>query len=121
MLVPSCYYSAPVYYYFYRYTWEWYRAQGKLLNFLISIFLSFSLLLRLMVNLTNPTILLYDEALPKNKTDRNHFITITGHLQAYKMAFVDEEFWRVICTKLTKLIEVCDMYILYLLTNWEIS
>jgi len=60
-----------------------------------------------MVNLTSPTLLFFGEAVPKDKTVRNHFITITLHLQAYKVAFVDEAFWRVICTKLEKLIEVC--------------
>lgn len=61
-----------------------------------------------MVNLTHPPLLLYEHGLPKNKKYRNHFDTITHHLQTYKIAFADGGFWTVVFTQLKKLIGVSN-------------
>ncbi|CAG7818750.1 unnamed protein product [Allacma fusca] len=64
----------------------------------------YDVVLRLLVNLTNPALLVYEEEIPKNKTYRNYFHQITEHLQAYKQAFADELVWKRICERLKNLL-----------------
>ena len=52
------------------------------------------MVLRLLVNLTNPELLLFREELPEEKTTRNYFLQLQQHRQAYKEAFVDEDLWK---------------------------
>nr|WAM46971.1 protein timeless 2 [Chrysoperla nipponensis] len=66
----------------------------------------FDVLLRLLVNLTSPALLLYNEELPTDKTTRNHFLQLIGHLQTYKLAFVDSTVWAVLSTRLSKLLDI---------------
>lgn len=66
----------------------------------------FDIVVRLLVNLTNPVILLYKEELPAEKVGRNIYIRLIGYSQEYKTAFCDVEFWRAVCMKLTQLFEV---------------
>ena len=48
------------------------------------------LILRLVVNLTNPEILLFREELPQDKTARNHYLQLQSHRQASFESAVDE-------------------------------
>jgi len=66
----------------------------------------FDIAIRLMVNLTNPVILLYREEIPAEKVGRNIYLRLIGHSQEYKSAFADVEFWKVVCGKLTEIFEV---------------
>ena len=54
------------------------------------------LILRLVVNLTNPEILLFREELPEDKTARNHYLQLQSHRQVSFESAVDEAFY--ICT-----------------------
>ena len=54
----------------------------------------FDMVLRLLVNLTNPELLLFREELPEEKTTRNYFLQLQQHRQAYKDAFVDDGLWK---------------------------
>ncbi|XP_049842526.1 protein timeless homolog [Schistocerca gregaria] len=69
----------------------------------------FDVVIRLLVNLTNPALLLYREELPADKVSRNYYLQIISQLQAYKKAFTDSDVWEVIKMKLSKLLE----------TEWE--
>ena len=42
----------------------------------------FDLILKLVVNLTNPELLLFREEVPVDKTARNHYLQIQSHRQA---------------------------------------
>ena len=64
----------------------------------------FDVTLRLMVNLTNPTLLLFNEELPQEKVARNYYMQHVGHLQSYKPAFILEKFWIVLTDKLKLLL-----------------
>ena len=64
------------------------------------------LVLRLVVNLTNPEILLFREELPEDKATRNYYLQLQAHRQAYKEAFVDEALWRALADKLGELLAV---------------
>nr|CAI5848023.1 unnamed protein product [Callosobruchus analis] len=66
----------------------------------------FDVLLRLIVNLTTPALILYEEELPTDKTARNHYLQIEEHLQLYKEAFVDNDVWAVLSTKLSTILEI---------------
>ncbi|XP_064471773.1 protein timeless homolog isoform X2 [Ornithodoros turicata] len=75
-----------------------------LLKFYHDDSLLFELLLRLLVNLTNPAILLYKEELPQEKSARNDYMEIVAHLQSYKKAFTDSKVWEAIVKKLESLL-----------------
>ena len=60
----------------------------------------FDVTLRLLVNLTNPTLLLFNEELPKDKVVRKYFLENVSYLQNYKPAFSSERFWIVLTDKL---------------------
>ncbi|XP_060524214.1 protein timeless homolog isoform X2 [Cylas formicarius] len=66
----------------------------------------FDVLLRLIVNLTTPALVLWNEEAPVEKISRNHFLQIEDHLQGYKEAFADEAVWAVLSTRLSKLLEL---------------
>lgn len=62
---------------------------------------------RLIVNLTNPALLLYREEVPTERRARHNFLQILSHLQSYKEdAFTKVETWNVFAKKLTKILEI---------------
>ncbi len=65
----------------------------------------FDMVLRLMVNLTNPELLLFREELPEDKVMRNYYLQLQAHRQKYKQAFVDESLWKVLSSKLSTLLK----------------
>ena len=64
----------------------------------------FDVTLRLLVNLTNPELLLFKEELPEDKETRNYFLQIQNHRQLYKEAFIDEPLWTVLCKTMKALL-----------------
>ncbi|CAB3239308.1 unnamed protein product [Arctia plantaginis] len=67
----------------------------------------FDVTLRLLVNLTNPALLLYREEVPVERTARHNYLQILLHLQAYKEeAFTKVETWTVFAKKLAKILEI---------------
>lgn len=62
---------------------------------------------RLLVNLTNPALLLYREEVPVERTARHNYLLILLHLQSYKEeAFTKVETWNVFAKKLAKVLEI---------------
>ncbi|XP_076324577.1 protein timeless homolog isoform X2 [Tachypleus tridentatus] len=66
----------------------------------------FEVNLRILVNITNPALLLYHEELPEEKTTRNQYLEVVGHLQVYKQAFVDAKVWAVLTKRLGDLLQL---------------
>lgn len=66
-------------------------------------------LFRLLVNLTNPVQILYNEVLPEDKTARNYYLQIINHLQWYKEAFVDDTIWAIFLRKLAEIFNIVRM------------
>ncbi|XP_025082502.1 protein timeless homolog isoform X2 [Pomacea canaliculata] len=66
----------------------------------------FDAVIRLMVNLTQPVIVCFNNQLPDEKTLRQHCLEVESHLQQYKEAFADEEFFVVLTKKLSELLEL---------------
>ena len=64
----------------------------------------FDVTLRLLVNLTNPTLLLFNEELPKDKEVRNYYLQHVSHLQSYKPGLSSEKLWMVLTDKLKLLL-----------------
>ncbi|XP_050066512.1 protein timeless homolog isoform X2 [Aphis gossypii] len=65
----------------------------------------FDLIIRLLVNLTTPTLLIYNEQPPTEKTQSQYYLQMVSHLQKYKRAFTDVNVWNVIVNKLAKVIQ----------------
>ncbi|CAH2105801.1 unnamed protein product [Euphydryas editha] len=67
----------------------------------------FDVTLRLLVNLTNPALLLYREEVPVERSARHNYLQILSHLQSYKEeAFTKVETWQVFAKKLAKILEI---------------
>ncbi|KAJ0178758.1 hypothetical protein K1T71_005533 [Dendrolimus kikuchii] len=67
----------------------------------------FDVTLRLLVNLTNPALLLYREEVPVERTARHNYLQILLHLQSYKEeTFTKIESWNIFAKKLSKVLEI---------------
>eukprot|EP00094_Tigriopus_californicus_P007121 TCALIF_06856-PA protein Name:"Similar to TIMELESS Protein timeless homolog (Homo sapiens)" AED:0.06 eAED:0.06 QI:44/0.83/0.71/0.85/0.83/0.71/7/0/1087 len=66
----------------------------------------FELVLRLLVNLTNPEILLFREELPEDKLTRHYYLQLQRIRQDYKRAFVDELLWQRNQERMMKILEM---------------
>lgn len=64
----------------------------------------FDMTLRLLVNLTNPELLLFREELPEDRVTRNYYMQLQSHRQKYKSSFVDAELWSVMAQTLAQLL-----------------
>lgn len=65
----------------------------------------FDLIIRLLVNLTTPALLIYNEQPPVEKTQSQYYLQMVSHLQKYKRAFTDEAVWKIIVDKLAEVIQ----------------
>lgn len=63
-------------------------------------------LLRLLINLTNPTLLLYREELPKDGPNRRIYLHLIEILQSYKAAFSMQSVWMEMEKRLQKMLEI---------------
>lgn len=63
-------------------------------------------LLRLLVNLTTPALLLYNETLPKDGPNRRNFLHLTEILQSFKAAFSTQTVWVSLNKRLQKVLEI---------------
>lgn len=66
----------------------------------------FDVIIRLLVNLTNPALLLFREELPEEKVTRQQFLQLITHQQGYKDAFMEEKVWVVLVGKLGELLQL---------------
>nr|UHH90575.1 timeless-m [Pyrrhocoris apterus] len=64
----------------------------------------FDLILRLIVNLSSPAIIVYNEILPTEKSELNQYLQIVSHLQSYKEAFGDHKSWSPLSEQLSLLL-----------------
>ncbi|XP_031631724.1 protein timeless homolog [Contarinia nasturtii] len=63
-------------------------------------------LLRLLVNLTTPALLLYNETLPKDGPNRRNFLHLLEILQSFKAAFSTPTVWTSLRKRLQKVLEI---------------
>lgn len=63
-------------------------------------------LLRLLVNLTNPTLLLYREELPKDGPNRRNYLQLIEILQGYKSAYSLQPIWAALEKRLQKVLGI---------------
>ncbi|KAG1647990.1 Protein timeless [Nymphon striatum] len=62
--------------------------------------------LRLLVNLTNPAYLLYEEELPQEKHTRNHYLELLSHLESYKLSFTESAIWATLTNILGEILKL---------------
>ncbi|KAF7414932.1 hypothetical protein HZH68_003421 [Vespula germanica] len=94
-----------------------YLGQTKLLQSdLLKIFIQYcnklelwDVLLRLIINLTSPALLIYNEQIPMDKTMRNFYLQIISHLQSYKIALADDQVWTIVNNRLTNIFTIDNM------------
>uniref|UniRef100_S4RXG6 Timeless circadian clock n=1 Tax=Petromyzon marinus TaxID=7757 RepID=S4RXG6_PETMA len=65
----------------------------------------FQAIIRLLVNLTQPAIVLFGKV-PTDPTTRHHYLAVTCHLQAYKQAFANEKVFTVLSETLYNLLQL---------------
>ncbi|XP_063704948.1 protein timeless homolog [Culicoides brevitarsis] len=63
-------------------------------------------MLRLLVNFTNPALLLYREELPKDNVGRRNFLELVEILQRYKESFALDAIWKFLGKRLEKVLEI---------------
>ncbi|XP_058798651.1 protein timeless homolog isoform X2 [Phymastichus coffea] len=63
-----------------------------------------NVLLRLLINLTSPALMVYNEELPSEKVTRGYYLQILSHLQEYKAQMTNDAFWVVVNEKLKQLL-----------------
>nr|WJN01327.1 timeout protein [Pachycrepoideus vindemmiae] len=80
---------------------------------LLKIFVQYShktelwnVLLRLLINLTSPALLVYNEELPTEKITRSFYLQIIAHLQQYKSAMANDAVWGVMHEKMKNILSI---------------
>lgn len=68
----------------------------------------FDLIVRLLVNLTTPALLIYNEQPPAEIQPRQYYLQMVLYLQKYKRAFTDVEVWKIIVDKLAEVIQAVN-------------
>lgn len=66
-------------------------------------------LIRLLVILTNPTLLLYRDGPPKDNHGRKVFLELIDTLQGYKNAFTRGKIWSALFGKLQNALEIVSI------------
>nr|CAH8872526.1 unnamed protein product [Trichobilharzia regenti] len=69
----------------------------------------FELVIRLLMNLTQPAIICFRQEIPKDRDHYSAFLQVDDLLKSYKKDFADEEFFRVLCNVVGILLD----------KNWE--
>ncbi|XP_011499954.1 PREDICTED: protein timeless homolog [Ceratosolen solmsi marchali] len=65
-----------------------------------------NILLRLLINLTSPVLMIYNEELPAEKITRSYYLQILSHLQQYKKAMANDAVWMVVHEKLKNVLSI---------------
>ncbi|GIY76214.1 protein timeless homolog [Caerostris darwini] len=66
----------------------------------------FDFALRLLVALTSPALLLFNEEIPEDKASHNIYLELVGYLQNYKKVFFELDIWKVLYEHLEKRISL---------------
>ncbi|XP_060068073.1 protein timeless homolog [Ylistrum balloti] len=66
----------------------------------------FETLIRVLVNLTQPAIICFKNAVPADKTMYNYYLEVEAELQGYKEVFVDEDFFSTLTERLGQLLKL---------------
>ncbi|XP_023244200.1 protein timeless homolog isoform X1 [Centruroides sculpturatus] len=66
----------------------------------------FDINIRLLINLTNPVMLLYHEELPEEKLTRNYYMEILSYQQECKQSFTDPDVWKELANRLRELLQL---------------
>ncbi|XP_045117033.1 protein timeless homolog [Portunus trituberculatus] len=64
------------------------------------------LVVRLLVDLTNPALLLFREELPEEMVTRKQFLQLVRHQQGYKEAFTNQQAWEALAGRLRAILEI---------------
>ncbi|XP_012343215.2 protein timeless homolog [Apis florea] len=88
--------------------------QTKLLQTdLIKIFVDHSdklqlwdVLLRLIINITSPVLLIYNEQIPTDKMQRTIYQKLISYTQEYKIALTDDRIWAVLSNRLSEILKL---------------
>ncbi|CAK9795773.1 Protein timeless homolog [Anthophora quadrimaculata] len=62
-------------------------------------------LLRLIINLTSPVLIIYNEQIPTDKMQRSIYEKLVSYTQAYKVALTDDHIWTALSYRLSKILK----------------
>lgn len=71
----------------------------------------------MIINLTSPAFLIYNEQIPTEKTTYSLYQQIILYLQEYKAALTDESVWLAVVGRLGKLLSIVSSKIWNILMN----
>ncbi|XP_053978576.1 protein timeless homolog isoform X1 [Hylaeus volcanicus] len=97
-----------------RHTVRQFLGQSKVLETdLIKIFIDhydklelWDVLLRLIINLTSPVLLIYNERVPTDKMEHTIYQKLISYTQAYKVAFTDDRVWTTLSNRLSEILKL---------------
>lgn len=72
-----------------------------------STFLSNSI--RLIINLTSPVLIIYNEQIPSEKIERTIYQKLISYTQLYKVALTDDRIWTVLSNRLSTILQVVSI------------
>lgn len=78
------------------------------------VFTKFS---RLLINLTSPALMVYNEELPSEKVTRGNYLQILSHLQEYKSGMANECFWSVVNEKIKEILAIVSLIQIFISSN----
>ncbi|XP_043579591.1 protein timeless homolog [Bombus pyrosoma] len=63
-------------------------------------------LLRLIINITSPVVLLFNEQIPTDIMQRTIYLKLVAYTQSYKVALIDGRIWTILSNRLSKILKL---------------
>ncbi|KAK9294394.1 hypothetical protein QLX08_010973 [Tetragonisca angustula] len=63
-------------------------------------------LLRLIINITSPVLLLFNEQVPTEKMQRTIYLKLISYTQSYKVALIDGRIWTILSNRLSEILKL---------------
>lgn len=86
------------------------EASNRILKILLPTFdkilVTISNFFRLIINLTSPVLMIYNEQMPAEKTERSIYQKLILHTQQYKVALTDDRIWTALSNRLSEILKL---------------
>lgn len=74
-----------------------------------------SYFIRLIINITSPILLIYNEQIPTDKMQRTIYQKLISYTQEYKIALTDDRIWAVLSNRLSEILKLVSCFSLYII------
>lgn len=65
--------------------------------------------IRLIINITSPVLLLFNEQVPTEKMQRTIYLKLISYTQSYKVALIDGRIWTILSNRLSEIIKLVSI------------